>query len=251
VQRQWPSSCHVVFFRDNDDDIRYGLAGRRLDQRTGEGRCRASARRMLRPRIAARSVIRPTPSRGTFLIKESNQVPKYDGTSCKSSGRTITLRSSEFLLRVTGRSRRRSSGALSFFSFLLICFSSHWFLGSMPINWMSDLREAHAILVATRSQGSVVSRHSLDRFIWNGHIVTRGISSYLSYRVGWIAYGNWGGGISAVALGDIGNAAMGTASRKVRCLALYGIHLSLLRSLKHDPGAVRSRAWWRFCRFVR
>jgi hypothetical protein len=51
-----------------------------------------------------------------------------------------------------------------FFPFLLICFSSHWFLGSMPIDWMSDLREAPAILVATRSQGSVVSTHSLDRF---------------------------------------------------------------------------------------
>jgi hypothetical protein len=83
----------------------------------------------------------------------------------------------------------------------------------MPIDWISDLREAHAILVATRSQGSVVSAHSLDRFIWVGHIVTRGTS--LSYRVGWIAYENWGGGISAINLDDIGNASMGTVSRKV------------------------------------
>jgi len=70
----------------------------------------------------------------------------------------------------------------------------------MLMDWMSDLREAYAILGATRSQDSVVSTHSLDRFIWDGHIVTRGTSprgrAYLSYRVGWIAYGNWGGGIS-------------------------------------------------------
>jgi len=65
---------------------------------------------------------------------------------------------------------------------------------------MSDLCEAHAILVTTRSQGSAVSTHSLDWFIWDGHIVTRGTSSrgraHLSYCVGWIAYENWGGGVS-------------------------------------------------------
>jgi hypothetical protein len=86
----------------------------------------------------------------------------------------------------------------------------------MPIDWMSNLREAHVILVV---QGSVVSTHSLDKFIWDGHIVTRGTSSrgraYLSYCVGWIAYGNSGGGISAIDLGDIDNMAMGTASRRI------------------------------------
>jgi hypothetical protein len=74
----------------------------------------------------------------------------------------------------------------------------------MPIEWMFDLREAHAILV---EQGSVVSTHSLDRFIWDGRYP--GTSSrgriYLSYRVGWIAYGNWGRGISAIDLGKPSN----------------------------------------------
>jgi hypothetical protein len=37
----------------------------------------------LRPRIPARSIIS---SRGMFLIKESNQVPKYDGTGGAQEG---------------------------------------------------------------------------------------------------------------------------------------------------------------------
>ena len=127
----------------NDDDIRYGLAGRRWDRRTGEGGCRASARGMLRPRIPTCYVMRSTPSRGTFLIKEPNQVPKYGRTGCRSWGRTIKL-----------RLRRRSSGTLSFFSlpvdFFLISLISRLRALSMPIDWMSDLHEAHAILVATR-----------------------------------------------------------------------------------------------------
>ena len=55
-----------------------------------------------------------------------------------------------------------------------------------------------------------------------------------SIPIGWIACGNWGTGISAIDLGNIGNAAMGTASREVQrvCyLALYGIHLGPLRYL--------------------
>ena len=39
----------VLFFRDNGDDIRYDLAGKRGGQRAGEGGCQASARGMLRP----------------------------------------------------------------------------------------------------------------------------------------------------------------------------------------------------------
>jgi len=38
----------VLFFRDNDNDIRYGLAGRRGYQRTGEDGCRASVRGLQR-----------------------------------------------------------------------------------------------------------------------------------------------------------------------------------------------------------
>ena len=39
VQRQWRlvATVVVLLFRDNDDDTRYGLTGRRWDQRVGEG----------------------------------------------------------------------------------------------------------------------------------------------------------------------------------------------------------------------
>jgi len=83
----------------------------RTERRSMRRRRRVS-RRMLRLRIPVRSVIS---SRETFRVKELNQVPKYDGTSCRSSRRTITLRSPKFLWRVTGRSRRLS-GTLSFLS---------------------------------------------------------------------------------------------------------------------------------------
>ena len=101
-------------------------------------------------------------------------------------------------------------------------------------DWMSDLPEAHTILVATRSQASVVSTHSLDRLNWDGHIVTPGTRSNLSYRADWMASGNLGEGIFAIDLGDIDNAAMGTETRtaqRVYCVALYGIHLGALRYL--------------------
>ena len=85
----------------------------------------------------------------------------------------------------------------------------------------------------------MVSTHSLDRVIWDRHIA-KGTSSrrgaYLSYHVGWIAHGNWGGGISAIDLGDISNAATGTASRMVRRLALYGIHWAPFRYLNSSSG---------------
>ena len=92
---------------------------------------------------------------------------------CRNWEGTIALRSPNFHWRMTGPSRRRSSGVFSFFSLPVDCFSSHCFLGSVPIDWMSDL------------------------LIWDIYIITCGTSSrgraYLSYRAGWIAYGNWGG----------------------------------------------------------
>ncbi|KAG6838430.1 hypothetical protein H0H87_003081, partial [Tephrocybe sp. NHM501043] len=39
--------------------------------------------------------------------------------------------------------------------------------------WMDDLHAADAILVATHSQGSIVSTHLLDRLIQDGHIRTK------------------------------------------------------------------------------
>jgi hypothetical protein len=102
----------VLFFRDNNDDIRYGLAG------STHRRRRVSSFSKRNAAASNSSAFRPTPFRGTFLIKELNQVLKYDGMGCKSLERTITLRSSKFLWRVTRRSRKRSSGALSLFSLL-------------------------------------------------------------------------------------------------------------------------------------
>ena len=96
---------------------KYGAAGRTGDQRAEDGGFQASARGMLRPRIPARSVIS---SRGTFLIKESKQVPKHDRKDCRSSGWTITLRFPKFLWKVMKRSVR-----CLFSLFPLICFSSH------------------------------------------------------------------------------------------------------------------------------
>ena len=74
------------------------------------------------------------------------------------------------------------SGALSFFSllvdlFLVSLISGLYATRKANEDWTSDLREAHAILVATRLQGSVFSTHSLDRSIWDGYIVARGTSS--------------------------------------------------------------------------
>jgi hypothetical protein len=98
-------------------------------------------------------------------------------------------------------------------------------------DWMSDLREAHAIFVATGLQGSVVSTHSLNRFIWVGHIVTRGTSPRGEHTYPTVLAGlPMGTGTEASLLSTwviLTNAAMGTVSRKVQrvcCLTLYGIH---------------------------
>ncbi len=75
-------------------------------------------------------------------------------------------------------------------------------------SWVSDLHDADAILVATHSQGSVVSTHLLNRLIEEGHIVTA---------------------LSARAMPDelIGVRRV----QRVCCLALCGIHLGPLRYL--------------------
>ncbi|KIY67777.1 hypothetical protein CYLTODRAFT_352508 [Cylindrobasidium torrendii FP15055 ss-10] len=74
--------------------------------------------------------------------------------------------------------------------------------------WMKDLHEADAVLIATHSQGSVVSTHLLSRLIEEGHIMTA---------------------LSARAMPD---ELVGVRKvQRVCCLALCGIHLGPLRYL--------------------
>ncbi|KAK0199800.1 hypothetical protein DFS33DRAFT_1267576 [Desarmillaria ectypa] len=81
--------------------------------------------------------------------------------------------------------------------------------------WMSDLHECDALIVATHSQGSVVSTHLLDRLLREGHLVasfTPGEQEPLSPGVepGLVA---------------------GRKKQRICCLALCGIHLGPLRYL--------------------
>jgi hypothetical protein len=147
------------------------------------------------------------------------------------------------------------SGALSFF-FLLICFSSHWFLGSMPIAKPTKIRcptrEAHTILVVTRSQGSVISTHSLDRFNWDGYIVTRGTSSNYPTVLAGLPMGT---GAEAFLLSTWVIMAMQQWERRAKSL-LSGAVWDLFGRVEvfefeHDPGAVPSGGWWGFYRFMR
>ncbi|EAU87248.2 hypothetical protein CC1G_12689 [Coprinopsis cinerea okayama7 len=84
--------------------------------------------------------------------------------------------------------------------------------------WMSDLHEADAVIVATHSQGSVVSTHLLDRLIADKHIRTSvepiEVSGADSFP-------------SAVGV----NVSPGRKPQRVCCLALCGIHLGPLRYL--------------------
>ncbi|KAF8969681.1 hypothetical protein BDZ97DRAFT_213140 [Flammula alnicola] len=94
--------------------------------------------------------------------------------------------------------------------------------GNLKANeqWMSDLHDADAILVATHSQGSVVSTHLLDQLIKDNHIVTSR-NQTMPMGTGAEAFP------SAIGVGD-------TVRRKVQrvcCLALCGIHLGPLRYL--------------------
>ncbi|KAK1234538.1 hypothetical protein PQX77_002261 [Marasmius sp. AFHP31] len=79
--------------------------------------------------------------------------------------------------------------------------------------WMSDLHNADAILVATHSQGSVVSTHLLDRLIKDRHIRTSKNAA------------------GTEALADLGVNMIPLKPQRVCCLALCGIHLGPLRYL--------------------
>ncbi len=80
---------------------------------------------------------------------------------------------------------------------------------------MNDLHAADAILVATHSQGSIVSTHLLDRLIREKHIKT---STDLLAS-------------ASAALAPGGTSSAGPSAQRVCCLALCGIHLGPLRYL--------------------
>jgi hypothetical protein len=83
--------------------------------------------------------------------------------------------------------------------------------------WMSDLHAADAILVATHSQGSIVSTHLVERLIREKHIKTLRTSDLLAS--------------ASAALAPGGTSSAAPSSQRVCCLALCGIHLGPLRYL--------------------
>ncbi|KAI0319411.1 hypothetical protein OF83DRAFT_1055033 [Amylostereum chailletii] len=85
--------------------------------------------------------------------------------------------------------------------------------------WMDDLHAADAILVATHSQGSIVSTHLLDRLIQDKHIRTSRVADLL------------GKASAAVASGGSAILTSSPPPQRVCCLALCGIHLGPLRYL--------------------
>lgn len=109
---------------------------------------------------------------------------------------------------------------------------------------MDDLHGADAIIVATHSQGSIVSTHLLDRLIQDGHIRTAREANPVS-AVG--SSGSTGplvdsfsaAGVEAIAsVGANAMAASGSGivaptrkPQRICCLALCGIHLGPLRYL--------------------
>ncbi|TFK24144.1 hypothetical protein FA15DRAFT_431601 [Coprinopsis marcescibilis] len=85
--------------------------------------------------------------------------------------------------------------------------------------WMDDLHAADAIIVATHSQGSVVSTHLLDRLITDKHIRTATENVVVS-----------GGDTFPSSVGV--SVSPERKPQRVCCLALCGIHLGPLRYLK-------------------
>ncbi|KAH9976895.1 hypothetical protein BGW80DRAFT_885850 [Lactifluus volemus] len=83
--------------------------------------------------------------------------------------------------------------------------------------WTDDLHGADAILIATHSQGSIVSTHLLDRLIRDKHIKTSKSLDLLASASATFAPG----GMSPTT----------PSAQRVCCLALCGIHLGPLRYL--------------------
>jgi hypothetical protein len=99
---------------------------------------------------------------------------------------------------------------------LLNCFRLYTNLTANS-EWMDDLHAADAILVATHSQGSIVSTHLLDRLIREKHIKTSRTSDLLAS--------------ASAALAPGGTSSAAPTAQRVCCLALCGIHLGPLRYL--------------------
>lgn len=98
-------------------------------------------------------------------------------------------------------------------------FSIHRLYTNLTTNneWMNDLHAADAILVATHSQGSIVSTHLLERLIREKHIKTSRTSDLLAS--------------ASAALAPGGTSFAAPPAQRVCCLALCGIHLGPLRYL--------------------
>jgi hypothetical protein len=103
--------------------------------------------------------------------------------------------------------------------YYLNLFSIHRLYTNLTTNseWMDDLHAADAILVATHSQGSIVSTHLVERLIREKHIKTSRTSDLLAS--------------ASAALAPGGTSSAAPSSQRVCCLALCGIHLGPLRYL--------------------
>ncbi|OCH86243.1 hypothetical protein OBBRIDRAFT_890611 [Obba rivulosa] len=86
-------------------------------------------------------------------------------------------------------------------------------------DWMEDLHAADVIIVATHSQGSIISTHLVDRLIADGHILTSRSVDTLRKAATAIASGTK-------------PVIPPTQAQKVCFLALCGIHLGPLRYLR-------------------
>lgn len=115
---------------------------------------------------------------------------------------------------------KRSVPIIAPFEFLAhLVYFCHRLYSNLKANreWMDDLHAADAILVATHSQGSVVSTHLLDTLIRDKHIRTS--------RNTFIP-----GATESFPTADL-NHAPALPIQRVCCLALCGIHLGPLRYL--------------------
>ena len=100
--------------------------------------------------------------------------------------------------------------------------------------WISDLHNADAIIVATHSQGSIVSTHLLDRLVRDGHIVTSRNQDQDQNQQKLMMPVGLGVGPVEMFPSSMGVGVEGERRRKVQrvcCLALCGIHLGPLRYL--------------------
>jgi hypothetical protein len=95
--------------------------------------------------------------------------------------------------------------------------------------WMTALRAADVVFVATHSQGSVVSTHLLDRLIRDGHL--RPPRSPGEATAAAAATTAASGGSGSAAAASLARAASSASPQRICCLALCGIHLGPLKYL--------------------